>query len=287
MPATVLYADRDMLEVNNDISAANRLKPMSYVNRIIGASDNKSDGQLHEANYIDVRYNALQTFPDDDLAKKIKPLTTEIATADIVPEQQKYNRGVVGVKIVISNLKKVDPANAKASIINSLDKQWDRDAYVGTHGNIGVSDNPKLAEEAAMPMATIDEVLAAIDAGIQKQKNQLGITDAQLADIAVGYTSSISKLLNSVHSSGKNGRTLIKEAYPDIEMIEMPAYIADGVERLEINYRPMLLLNHGAIPSQYATDDGEFKLSEKTLFVYESAAIQLDESCAIVRIPKA
>lgn len=287
MPATILYRDDEMLEENNDIRGSNRIRYMPWINRIIGAEQNKSDGTLKEADYKDISYDALQKFPEDQLAKILKPAQTEINTVDLISSEFKYNRVVVGVKMVISNLKSVNTSNAKASIMNSLLKQWDHGGYTGTHGNIGLTDNPNTVTMPAQSITDIKTLLAAINLGITEMKKEenLGITDNELGGVLIGYTGKVSGILKNVFTDGSTGKALLDSAFPESEKGEIPASLAGSTEYLELYYKPMITQWHGAIPSQYASEEGDFGLSEKTLFTYESAALELEDKGCVIRIP--
>ena len=288
MPATILYENRDMIDTNESISAKNRINYQPYVNHIVGTATNKSAGNLREAQYTELSFDALQQFPADRLAKLLKPAATEIATADLVSSEKRYHRAVEAVKVVVSNLKDVNTSSAFASILNSLDRQWDHDAFTGMRGNIGLSDNPNMMTLPAMAMTTPEELIAAIARGVQVMKTNLHITDTDLPNVAHGYTAGVSELLGQFNAqTGDVVRDLVNKAFPDLDAMEIPASISGETDYIELFYRPMLELQHGAIPSQYASESGDFGLSQKTLFVYETATIWLDEKFAGIRIPKA
>lgn len=287
MPATILYRDDEMLEENNDIRGSNRIRYMPWINRIIGAEQNKSDGTLKEADYKEISYDALQKFPEDQLAKILKPAQTEINTVDLKSSEFRYNRVAVGVQMIISNLKNVNTANAKASIMNSLLKQWDFGGYTGTHGNLGVNGNPNLITLSAQAITDVKTLLAAINLGVAEMKKEenIGITDNELGGLLIGYTGKVSGLLKNVYDDGSTGKALLDSAFPEPEKGEIPAALAGSTEYLEIYYKPMITQWHGAIPSQYATEQGKFGLSEDALFTYETVALELEEKGCVVRIP--
>lgn len=287
MPATILYRDDEMLEQNNDIRGSNRIRYTPWINRIIGAEQNKSDGTMKEEDYKDISYDALQKFPEDQLAKILKPAQTEISTVDLESSEFKYNRVCVGVQMKISNLKSVNTSNAKASIINSLLKQWDHGGYTGTHGNIGVSDNPNFVALASAEISDIKSLIAAINKGVTEMKKdtRLGITDNELGNLLIGYTSEVSEMLTNVYLDGSTGKQLLDSAFPDPEKGEVPSALAGSTQYIELYYKPMITQWHGAIPSQYASESGKFGLSEDTLFTYETVALELEETGCVVRIP--
>ena len=287
MPATILYRDDEMLEENNDIRGSNRIRYVPWINRIIGAEQNKSDGTLKEADYKEISFDALQKFPEDQLAKILKPSQTEISTVDLISSEFKYNRVAVGVQMIISNLKNVNTSNAKASIMNSLLKQWDHGGYTGTHGNLGVAGNPNLVTMPSKSISDIKTLLAAINDGIEEMKKEenLGITDNELSGVLIGYTGKVSSILKNVFTDGSTGKALMEAAFPEPEKGEIPASLAGSTEYLELYYKPMITQWHGAIPSQYATEQGKFGLSEDALFTYETVALELEEKGCVVRIP--
>lgn len=285
MPATVLYADETALDRNDAIYGSNRLRYAPYINQIIGGENNRSDGTLKEANYESISYDALQEFPEDQLAKIIKPAQTEIPTVDLKNFKFTFNRAVVGVKMEISNLKSINPANAKASIVNSMMKQWDYVGYSGAHGNIGVQANPYVETVASSVITDIPSLLAAVKLGVQKMKDELGIVDQDLSDVTIGYTDLVSGILKTTDNFGNTGLESLQKVYPGVRWVEKPKVIAGTDQHLEICYRPMITQHHGSIPAEYATSDGEFGLSEKTLFVFESVALELEDNGAIVIAP--
>lgn len=287
MPATILYRDDEMLEQNDAIRGSNRIRYMPWINRIIGAETNKSDGTLKEGDYKEITYDALQKFPEDQLAKVLKPMQTEIATVDLNSREFSYNRVAVGVQMQISNLKNVNTSNAKASIINSLLKQWDHGGYSGTHGNLGVKDNPNFVAVASVAVSDMKTLIQAINSGISEMKKaeNIGITDNELGDVMIGYTSKVSEMLKNIYLDGATGEKLLNDALPKPEKGEIPAILAGSDQYIELYYKPALTQWHGAIPAQYATDPGKFGLSEDTLFAYETVAIEIEEKAAVVRVP--
>lgn len=294
MPATILYRDDDMLEENNDIRGSNRIRYMPWSNRITSAERNHSSGNaLKEGSFKEMNYDALQKFPEDQLARILKPAQTEIPTADIVSSEFRFNLTASAVKIIVSNMKNVNTANAKASIINSLLKQWDFECYGGAYGNVGVEKNPKWTEiSPAAAVGDIKALIKAISSALANVKDELQITDDNFSEIIIGYTGGISEMMTNIYlESGITGLDSLKKAFPSIEFGEIPKVISndptDGTARefFEIYYKPMITQHHGSIPSQYATEEGEFGLSEKVLFAYESAAFELEEKGCITRQP--
>lgn len=289
MPATILYRDDDMLERNNEVMGSNRIRYMPWINTIIGAERNHSDGTLKEADYKDISFDAVQKFPEDQLAKILKPAQTEIATVDINSKEFRYNRVVQGVKMVISNLRENNTVNAKASIMNSLLKQWDYMGYVGAYGNLGIKDNPNQVKGASVAITDIKTLISAISDGIEAMKKQIDITDNELGGLKIGYTSQVASVLAQVFQDGSTGRDLLAKAFPSPEKGEIPSSISnsygDGVQFVELYYKPMVTQHHGAIPSEYANEDGEFGLSKKTLFTYESVGFDLEEKGCVYHIP--
>ena len=189
--------------------------------------------------------------------------------------------------MIISNLKNVNTSNAKASIMNSLLKQWDHGGYTGTHGNLGVAGNPNLVTMPSKSISDIKTLLAAINDGIEEMKKEenLGITDNELSGVLIGYTGKVSSILKNVFTDGSTGKALMEAAFPEPEKGEIPASLAGSTEYLELYYKPMITQWHGAIPSQYATEQGKFGLSEDALFTYETVALELEEKGCVVRIP--
>ncbi len=287
MPATILYRDDEMLEENNDIRGSNRIRYMPWINRIIGAEQNKSDGTLKEADYKEISYDALQKFPEDQLAKILKPAQTEISTVDLKATEFTFNKVAVGVQMIISNLKNVNTSNAKASIMNSLLKQWDFGGYTGTHGNLGVAGNPNVVTLSSAAITDMKSLLATIGLGISEMKKEenLGITDNELSSVLIGYTGKVSAMLKNVFLDGTTGKALLEAALPEPEKGEIPVTLAGSTEYLELYYKPMITQWHGAVPSQYATEQGKFGLSEDALFTYETVALELEEKGCVIRIP--
>lgn len=289
MPATILYRDDEMLEKNDEVMGSNRIRYMPWVNGIIGGEKNHSDGTLKEADYKDITFDAVQKFPEDQLAKILKPAQTEIATVDMNSKEFRYTRVVQGVKMVISNLRENNTVNAKASIMNSLFKQWDYMAYVGAYGNLGIKDNPSQVTAASVAITDIKTLITAISAGIEAMKKAIDITDNELGQVKIGYTANVSTVLAEIFSDGSTGRDLLMKAFPQPERGEIPSSISDlygdGAQFVEIYYKPMITQHHGAIPSEYANEDGEFGLSKKTLFTFESVGFELEEKGCVYRIP--
>lgn len=277
-----------MEEQNDRIYGSNRIRYMPWVNKIVGAEVNKSSGRLEEANYKQVNYDVLQRFPLDKVAEAIKASSTELAQVDAKPGEFNYNRLPVGVEFVMSNLKQANMANVEAGIINELNKQFDNEAYVGSYGNTGIANNPNMITASA-PIAVSDmkTFLGAVNTALQGMKDALGLTDSDMGEILIGYTSKVSALLNNIYADSTTGRKIFNDTYPEPSKDEIPQSLYDGktIQYIELYYRPMLTQHHGAAPGLYNREPGKHGLSQSSLFTYESVAIEAEAKGAIYRVP--
>ncbi|MDG3034182.1 hypothetical protein P7245_22405 [Vibrio parahaemolyticus] len=288
MAATILYSDDELLEVNNDVSASNRIAYNAYTaNLLAGAARNHSNGELREESIKTINYDLVQNSPEDfdAMAQIIKPLTTEFHQANVMPRESSYNRVVIGDELKTSALKNISVANARAKLINNLNKLWDFYAYTGGGVNTGVSDNSYVVSLTALPMTTVHEVNAAITAGIETMKSYLGIGDSDMTNVSVGYTNGISPVLSTIFESGDIARKLITDAHPSVKFGQVPRALSKGDDYIEISYRPAVEIDHGALPGFYSEEKGKHGLSSELLAVFESARVNLDETGAIVRVP--
>ncbi|CAH9011436.1 conserved hypothetical protein [Vibrio phage 236O40-1] len=287
MPTNILYKDQVMEEQNDRIYGSNRIRYMPWVNKIVGAEVNKSSGRLEEADYKQVNYDVLQKFPLDKVAEAIKASSTELAQVEAKPGEFNYTRLPIGVEFVMSNLKQANMANVEAGIINELNKQFDNEAYVGSYGNTGVANNPNMVTLAAVSVTDMKTFLGAVNTGLQAQKDALGLTDSDMGDVLIGYTSKVSELLNNISADSVTGRKIFNDTYPDPSKDEIPTALYDGktIQFIELYYRPMLTQHHGAAPGLYNREPGKHGLSQSSLFTYESVAIEAESKGAIVRVP--
>lgn len=287
MPTNILYKDSLMEEENNRIYGSNRIRYIPWVNRIVGAEVNKSSGRLEEANYKQVNYDVLQRFPQDKVAEAIKASSTELAQIDAKPGEFNYNRLPVGVEFVMSNLKQANMANVEAGIINELNKQFDNEAYVGSYGNTGIDNNPNKIDHASVAVSDMKTFLQAVNSGIQGMKNALGLTDSDLNNVLVGYTSKVSETLNNIYADSTTGRKIFDDTFPALAKDEIPAalYDASTTQYIELYYRPMLTQHHGSAPGLYNREPGKHGLSQSSLFTYETVAVEAEAKGAIYRVP--
>lgn len=283
MTSNILYKDREQLEENNALYGTNRVRYMPWINRIVGTEANHSTGSLGELSIKEIGYDLAQKFPEDKLAKVIKATSTEIAQAHAIPREFEYNKSVMAVEFTFSNMKNANMTNVEAGILNEIAKQYDSDGYAGSLGNHGVENNPNTDTIASMPCNTIDELIAVISAARKRMKDMIDITDGDFGSVLVGYTSGVSGTLDK-KSGDITGRKMVNDTFPDEEFGEIPKFVATG-EYVELYYKPMLKMHHGAAPSRYNQEAGKHGLSTSSLFTYESIGIEAEAKGAIVRVP--
>ncbi|AUR98969.1 hypothetical protein NVP1259O_07 [Vibrio phage 1.259.O._10N.286.48.F4] len=284
MPSNILYSNDQMLEENNAIYGTNKVRYVPWINRVVSTETNHSNGSLGEVSVKEVGYDLTQKFPENKLAQVIKATSTELAQANANPRSFEYHKTVMGVEFVISNLKNANMSNVEAGILNELMKQYDVDGYNGSLGNQGIENNAMLVATSEMTVTDIDSLMLAIGAGRKALKANTDITDQDFSDVLVGYTDGISDILD-LKSGDITGRKMVSDTFPLGEMAEMPKFISDGAQYLELYYKPMLKMHHGAAPSKYNTDAGSHGLSSKSLFVYESVGVEAESKGAIIRVP--
>lgn len=284
MSTNILYRDDEQLRSNDAIYGTNKVRYMPWIHRIIGAERNHSNGKLGELSIKEIGYDLAGKFPDQKLAEVIKASSTELAQANAVPREFKYNKSVLAVEFVMSNLKDANMSNVEAGILNELLKQYDVEGYKGSLGNVGITNNPMLETTNAQASATIDALLAAIAVGQSAMKDALGITDDDFSSVMLGYSSKVSDILK-LRSGDITGRKIVSDTYANLDMQEIPKIITNTTEYLEFYYKPMLTLHHGASPSKYNTEETGHGLKKSSLFVYESVGIESESKGAIVRVP--
>lgn len=283
MPTNVLYKDQDMVEEVDRAYGTGRITYMPWVNKIIGAEVNHSNGKLECSDFKEVAYDLLQKFPEDKLAEVVKAASTEFAQANAVPREFKYSKQPLAVEFIISNLKSGNFSNVEANIINELRKQLDKDTYTGAYGNSGVSNNSKLVTGDSVVIDDLSALMTVVSAAQTQMKDYLNITDDDFTNVMIGYTSEASKFLNTV-SGDSIGRDLFNRAFTS-EKGEIPSNISGGSQYIELYYKPMIIQHHGAMPSLYNREDGKHGLSASSLFAYETAALEVEAQGAVLRVP--
>lgn len=293
MATNVLSRNEAAVEQNNAVTGSNRLRYMGYVNHLIGGEINKSTGQLEESTTKQVEYDVLQKFPDDILAEVLKSSATEFPQVQAQGKEFKYCKTALVVEFVLSNIQGIkNTSNIEAGILNQLLMQYDAQTYTGALGNYGFTDNPNKVELAAQDMTTAAGITAAIGLALKEMK-KIGIRKTDYNQIAVGISTEIADIWDQVDAGNANGMTIgniVEAAYPDISFDEIPEVISDqmGLANgyLEVAYRPMIEIWHGARPAIYDTEERRYGLEKGTLFAFETAGIKIEEKGAYVVVPK-
>lgn len=287
MTTNVLYRDDVALKENDAISASNRISFIPWVTRIISTRENHSTGQLQEKSIKSYGSDLVQNIDNGDtIAKIIKPSSTEIAQVNATTVEMDYNRSVIGVELQQSALKGANLANAKAKLTNDLYKLWDIIAYTGGSFNTGVQENPFYVQMSPLPITNVNELNAAITAGYENMKSLIGLSDDDAKDVTVGYTSGISPIMSVIFdSTGEASRKIIKEAWPTIDLGQIPSSISGDEDFIELYYRPATKLDHGALPGLYSTESQKHGLGVDELHVFETAKVSFFENGAVIRIP--
>jgi hypothetical protein len=285
MATNVLTINEEMVEQNASLFGSNRLRYNMYSNFMVGAEKNYSNGKLQNAKHKSITWDVLQKFPEDKLAQVLKSSSTEFAQAQAISKEFKYKQMPFCVEFTLSNLDNVSTTNINAGILNNLLKQYDEVTYKGGIGNQGLENNQNIITLDAMPATDISEMLAATSTAFNEMK-QIGIRQSDFSNVAIGYTSGVAQLLTNINiTQSMTNHKVFNDAFTASPKDEIPTILSGSNEYIEIYYRPMVTLHHGASPSLYSTEMGKHGLDLFSLFAFESTAIEIEEKGAVVRVP--
>lgn len=285
MTTNILTKDQEIVEINNAVVGSARLRYNPYIRHCIGNEDDHYDGQLREKIHKTVDYVVAQGFPEDKFAEAITSAATEFAQAQGKTVSSVYNRLPIVIEFVVSELQDVSVNNVYAGILNNMLKQFDRLAYNGGYGNKGINGNANVTILPTVSVTDVPSILSAVSKGYAELR-KVGVRKSDYSGVAVGMTSGVASFLDSNMIETESGMSLLENTYKDSEIDEIPVTVYGiTTEYIELYFRPMITIEHGAVPSVYSQESRNHGLDMSTLFAFESMAIKIEEKGAVVRIP--
>lgn len=283
MSASILTKTKKIVTINAGIYGSNRLRHNPYINHCCGAEINHSNGKLKKQSIETITYDVNEKFPEDKIAQLFSAGSSELAQVTASSDSFQFTINPLLTEFVVQTAEDTATTNVSAGILNSLLKQWDKAAYIGS-ANVGITNNPKLVTTAAQAVTDLPSLLAAFDVAGVELKN-LGLRQSDFSSVSIGYTSGLSSVFNGNFGASLKPNAEIINAKFGGGSDEIPTFCSGAGKYIELYYRPMITLHHGVIPSLYSTEDGAHKLTISNLFAMETCAVEIEERGAIVRIP--
>lgn len=285
MTTNILTKSPEAIEINNALVGSAKVRYLPYIRHCIGNELDHYDGQLRETVHKTVTFAVAQGFPEDKFAEAITSAATEFAQAQGISKTSVYNRLPIAIEFVVCEMQGANTNNINAGILNNMLKHFDRLAYNGGYGNAGIAGNSNVTTMPAVSVTDIPSMLAAFSNGYGELR-KVGVRKADYNGVAIGMTSGVASFLTSNMVETESGMTLLENTYKESPVDEIPSEVF-GItdEYIELYFRPMVTLEHGAVPALYNTETRRHGLDMASLFIFESMAIDIEEKGAVVRIP--
>lgn len=240
-------------------------------------------GKLKEQNHVHVVYDVAQKFPEQQLAEALKQTATDLRQVHAAPNEFKYVQSAKGVEFQLSNMSNADSGSINASVLRQLLKEWDHMACYGGAGNEGFFGHSK-AQQTAAGALSFASLTSQLVAAVGRLKPITDTTSDNLSGITFAYSGAIAAILD-VYESGAEitNREKLERQFPGMVMIELPSNIVDATApgKFLLVATQLVTLHQASTPQVYATEQGKYGMSTDTLFIYESAGVELEEAGAI------
>lgn len=280
MNSDVMTHDSVRVQQTDAAYGSNRISYDLFVMGLCGGDQAWSVGTLQEQRHQQVNYDVTQQFPDDEFAQALKATQTEIAQVTGAPIVFNYNQQPYGVEFILSKMTGVNAVNISAGIIKNLLKKFDYGVYIGVDGNFGLKNNPNAVSTAAA-LTSYAEFKAAVDAAIVRLKAATDFSSSNYSDVNLSYSGDIVTFLGETDINNTSNRQKLLSAYPNLVLEELPSNLEKSATLFHLSLRPMLTFHHASLPAEFAKEMGKYKLSEGTLYTYESAAVEIEVSGAL------
>lgn len=284
MNGNFMTVDKPMVEQNEAVYGSNRVNYIPMVMGICGNMVSYAIGRLVEQQHQRVNYDLTQKFPVDKVSEVLKSTQTELPQVTGAPRIFQYLQHPEAVEFIRSNMNGVSVVNINTGIIKELLKKWDYQAYIGVNGNVGLKNNPGTVSNT-VPWADYNALKTQVDAAVNRLKAVTSLTTDEYADLNFTYTAGVAGLLSETNSENISNREKLQKAYPGMVFREIPA-VLESAEQFYISYRPMLTFHHASVPGVYNTEAGDHGLSDKTLYTFESVAVEIEEIGAVQQVIK-
>lgn len=285
MKSNVMARDAAIIKQNDEIYGSNRMtyRPISI--GLAGNTKSYDSGKFEEKTHTTVNYDVAQKFPQEAMAEALKATQTELKQVHAVSSEFQYAQYASGLEFSISNMTGVDPLNIRAGITNNMSKEWDAAAWFGDGlNNYGYVGHP-LANIATVPEAlTFDSLVVRMQERLGNIKGISDVTSDDLARVRLVYDSEIAALLDKYEAgSNQTNREKLEKLFPGMPMEEAAKILLSGGKFIMV-LSEVVTLHHASLPGLYATEPGKYKMSESSLFTYESTSVELEIAGAIQEV---
>ena len=288
MPSNILVKDGDqtIIQRNNEIYGKNRMALVSPVCQAYSGDDvNYSSGGIGNSDHKIITWDIIQQFSNGKFGDLIASSATELSQVNVKSSDFNYSRRAIGLEVQKSTLDtNVDMNNPGASIIQNLWKAYDFQTYIGGTGSTGIEGNSRLVTLTAQGGTTLSAIIAAVQVGLNNLL-PLGWRHGDFSMIAIGITDDVVTKLSAVRDgSDKTDYQVLMEAYPGATWVNLPHYM-QKTSMIEIALKPLVKHHHGADPSLWNSYTHPSGLGASDIYMYETAAVEIEEAGAVTRVP--
>lgn len=240
-------------------------------------------GKLKEQNHVHVVYDVAQKFPEQQLAEVLKPTQTDLRQVHAAPNEFTYVQTAKGVEFQLSNMSNAESGDINASVLRQLLKEWDHMACHGGAGNEGFIGHSRATQTAGGAL-TFASLTSQLVAAVSRLKPIVDLTSDNLSGLTLAYSGKIADILD-VYETGAEitNREKLEKQFPGMVMIEIPSniYPATAAGKFLLVATQLVTLHQASTPQVWATEAGKYGMSTDTLFIYESAGVEVEEQGAI------
>lgn len=283
MNSDIMAIDSQMVTQNNGVYGSNRINYILFVMSLCGAIRTYDSNGLTAKSHKTVSYDLAQEFPEDELTAALLSTQTELAQAQGVPNIFEYFQNAEAVEFIVSSLANVDITNVDAGIIKQMLRKYDYQSWAGANGNVGFITNPNTTITTGVANdGSYAAFKTALDSAIQRMRSDIGLTREQWLNTTVAFNEPISVMLGQIEGdSDLSNFEKLEKAYPSMMFRELPDNLQDNsLPVFTVSYAPMLTFHRSSIPSKYSEERGKYGLSQESLYVFESMAVEVEESGA-------
>lgn len=285
MKSNVLTRDVENKTQADGLYGSNRQTYTAYCVGLAGNTKAYDSGKLQEQSHTTVTYDVAQKFPEHQLAEALKATQTELKQVHGFAGEFTYVQFAHGVEFQISNMTGADATNIRAGINNNITKEWDASAFRTTSINPGYVGHPKstpIAGGALNFASLVDKIGEAITA----LKGIADITSADLARVVSVINAPVAAVLDKFETGEtQTNRQRLQALYPGMDLVEVPAALMGGTTGKVLVMLPeQITFHHASMPGLYNTESGRHGMSEASLFVYESTAVELETQGVIQEV---
>lgn len=284
MKSNVLTRDVENVAAADGLYGSNRQTYVAYSVGLAGNTKPYSNGKLQEQSHKSVTYDVAQKFPEHQLAEALKATQTELKQVHGMPGEFEYVQFAHGVEFQISNMAGADATNIRAGINNNMTKEWDATSFKTSAQNPGYLDHPRAAQitGGALSFATL---VSQISAGLAAIKDISDVTSSDLSRVNAVINSAVAAVMDKYETGElQTNRERLEKLFPGLVFTEVPSFLMGGAGKVLLVLSEQVTFHHASMPGLYSTESGRHGMSEASLFVYESTAVELESDGVIQQI---